>query len=193
MENRIQLASDAAIHQPTAKGNLVAIAQRVTLILLLIVTGLYAGIHFSGMLNPSIFGIINPAGDLMPSVQWAKSWQITDGFMGTRMQEFGPLILVTHLLTTLLFVDQWRKPVFWLLLMACALFFADLFFTVQNQVPINQYIQTLNFDHLTAEQLRQINSIHPTVIANFQKREFFPIISFGLVALTPFLRSKSRY
>ncbi len=109
-----------------------AIAQTGLLILLIIVTGFYAGIHFSSLMNPSIFGIINfsslmnpsifgiinPAGDLMLSVQWAKSWQITDGFMGARMRVFGPLILVTYLLTILFFGWQWRKPIFWLLLVA---------------------------------------------------------------------------
>ncbi|GAB2558665.1 hypothetical protein [Spirosoma aerophilum] len=75
---------------------------------------------------------------------------------------------------------------------ALFLFFFDLFFTIQNQVPINQYIQTLNFDHLTAKQIRKINTIHPTVIANFQKRELFSIVSFVLVALTPFLRHNSQ-
>lgn len=166
--------------------------QTVSLILLLIVTGLYAGIHFSSMMNPSIFGIINPSGDLMPSVKWAESWQITDGFMRVRMRIFGPLILIVYILTILLFIRYWRKPIGSLLLVACALFFADLYFTVQNQVPINQYIQTLNFNQLTADQVRKINSIHPTVIANFQKRELLAIFSFILVALTPFLRSNSR-
>lgn len=188
MENRIQLASGPAINQLTATGQFIATVRTVLLILLIIVTGLYAGIHFSSMMNPSIFGIINPAGDLMPSVQWAASWQITDGFMGARMRVFGPMILITHILTMLLFVRQWRTSVFCLLLVACALFCADLLFTIQNQVPINQYIQTLNFAHLTTEQIRKINSIHPIVIANFQKRELFSIVSFVLVTITPFLR-----
>lgn len=62
-------------------------AQTALLFLLLIITEFYAGIHFSSLMNPSIFGIINPAGDLMPSMQWAESWQITDGFMGARMRK----------------------------------------------------------------------------------------------------------
>lgn len=144
-------------------------------------------------MNPSIFGIINPAGDLMPSVQWAASWQITDGFMGVRMKIFGPMIGIIYLLTIGLFAGQWRTPVLWLLLGAFALFLSDLYFTVQNQVPINQYIQTLRFDHLTGGQVNRINTLHPRVIANFQEREMLAIVSFVLVALTPFLHTRSRY
>ncbi len=192
MQNLIPLVSASPVNKSTAKGKFLHIAQTVLLILLIIMTGLYAGIHFSGMMNPSIFGIINPVGDLMPSVQWAESWQITDRFMGARMRIFGPIILIVYVLTLLLFIRQWRKPILWLLALALALFLSDMLFTIQNQVPINQYIQTLNFDHLTAEQIRKINTIHPTVIANFQKRELFAILSFMLVALTPFLRTHSR-
>ncbi|MBO0949756.1 hypothetical protein [Fibrella forsythiae] len=186
MEDPIQLVS--VIDEPTAKSNVMTSARTVFLLLLLIVTGLYAGIHFSGMLNPSIFGIINPAGDLMPSVRWAESWQITDRFMGARMRIFGPFIMASYVLTIGLFIGQWRKPILWLLVSALALFFYDLYFTIQHQVPINQYIQTLHFDHLSSDQIRKIKLIHPIVIANFQKRELLSIGSFILVALTPFLR-----
>ncbi len=137
-------------------------------------------------MNPSIFGLINPAGDLMPSVQWAESWQITDGFMGARMQIFGPMTGAMYLLTIGLFAGQWRKPVLWLFVSAFALFFGDLLFTIQNQVPINQYIQTLHFDHLTSDQINRINALHPRVIANFKKREML------VIALTPFLRKNNR-
>ncbi|GAB2558672.1 hypothetical protein [Spirosoma aerophilum] len=111
MENPIQLVSASPVNQSTAKGKFITIAQTVLLILLIIVTGLHAGIHFSSMMNPSIFGIINPAGDLMPSVRWAESWQITDGFMGARMQFFSPFILIVYVLTLLVFIGQWRKPI----------------------------------------------------------------------------------
>lgn len=173
------------------KSQVIATIQSGLLFVLIIASGFYAGLHFTSLMNPAIFGIINPAGDLMPSVQWAESWQITDGFMGARMRVFGPQIGILYLLTIGLFSGQWRKPVLWLLVGAFALFFGDLFFTIQNQVPINKYIQTLNFDHLTADQIHRINALHPLVIANFEKREMLAIVSFVLVALTPFLRSNS--
>ncbi|GAB3642029.1 hypothetical protein [Spirosoma arcticum] len=171
----------------------VNIARPVALYLLIVVSGFYAGLHFTSMMNPSVFGIVNPSGDLMPSVQWAASWQITDGFMGSRMGVFGPIIQLTYILTILMFMAQWRKPTLWLVLVAFIFFSIDVHFTIQNQLPINQYIQTLNFTRLTDDQIQKIETLHPQLIANFQKRELLAIGSFIVVALTPFLPSATRW
>ncbi|AXE16510.1 hypothetical protein DR864_01590 [Runella rosea] len=159
----------------------------VALYFLLLISGIYAGLHFSGMINPLVFGVINAKGDLMNSVDWAKSWQITDGFMRVRMGVVGPIILFSYLISLLLFIKKWRTPVFWLILAAFGLFIADVMLTGNQQIPINRYIETLDFQHLTAEQVAKINEIHPQVIKNFQSREWFSILGFVLVALTPFV------
>ena len=162
----------------------------VALYLLILISGFYAGLHFTGMMNPSVFGIINAKGDLMNSVDWAKSWQITDGFMRVRMGVFGPIILWGYVFTILLFIKKWRTPSFWLILAALGLFIADIVLTDNQQIPINRYIETLDFQHLTAEQVAKINEIHPQVIRNFQSREWFSILGFVLVALTPFVSKR---
>ncbi|RDB05984.1 hypothetical protein [Runella aurantiaca] len=159
----------------------------VALYLLVLISGIYAGLHFSGMINPLVFGIINAKGDLMNSVDWAKSWQITDGFMRVRMEVFGPIILFGYIIALLLFINKWRTPIFWLILAALGLFIADVMLTGNQQIPINRYIETLDFQHLTAEQVAKINEMHPQVIKNFQSREWFSILGFVLVALTPFV------
>lgn len=159
----------------------------VALYLLILISGFYAGLHFSGMINPLVFGVINAKGDLMNSVDWAKSWQITDGFMRVRMGVVGPIILFSYLISLLLFIRKWRTPVFWLILAAFGLIIADVILTGQQQIPINRFIETLDFQHLTTEQIAKINQIHPQVIKNFQSREWFAILIFVLVALTPFV------
>jgi hypothetical protein len=162
----------------------------VALYLLVLISGIYAGLHFTGMMNPSVFGIINANGDMMPATQWAESWQITDGFMRVRMGVFGPIILFGYIITLLLFIKKWRTPVFWLILAALGLFIADVVLTGNQQIPINRYIETLDFQHLTAEQVAKINEMHPQVIKNFQSREWFSIVGFVLVALTPFVSKR---
>lgn len=162
----------------------------VALYFLLLISGIYAGLHFSGMINPLVFGVINAKGDLMNSVDWAKSWQITDGFMRVRMEVVGPIILFSYLISLLLFIKKWRMPVFWLIFAALGLFIADVVLTGNQQIPINRYIETLDFQHLTAEQVAKINEIHPQVIRNFQSREWFSIFGFVLVALTPFVSKR---
>lgn len=159
----------------------------VALYLLILISGIYAGLHFSGMINPLVFGVINTKGDLMNSVDWAKSWQITDGFMRVRMGVVGPIILFSYFISLLLFIRKWRTLTFLLILAAFGLFIADVVLTSNQQIPINRFIETLDFQHLTAEQVAKINEIHPQVIKNFQSREWFSILGFVLVALTPFV------
>jgi hypothetical protein len=159
----------------------------VFLYVVLLNAGLYAGLHFAGILDPSIFGIINFNGNLMPSVEWAKRWQIVDGFMGVRMAVFGPIILWSYVITILLFVKRWKSLVFWLLVAAFGLFIADVALTLNFQVPINQYIQKIDFNNVTAEQAKTLGKMHLQVIKNFGGREWLSILGFALVAACSFL------
>lgn len=164
----------------------------IALYLLVLISGLYAGLHFTGMMNPSVFGIINSNGDKMTPAAWAATWQITDGFMRVRMGVFGPIIQFGYLLTLLLFIRQWRSIRFWLIVVAFGLFVADVVLTIQQQIPINRYIEGLNFQHLTPEQTKRLAIMHPQVIRNFSSREWFSLVGFLLVAVAPFLRITGR-
>lgn len=170
---------------------IINITRPMALYLLVLISGGYAGLHFTTMMNPSVFGIINSSGDLMGSTQWASSWQITDRFMRVRMSIFGPMIQFFYIITLLLFIRRWRNTVFWLILISFVLFIADVVLTITQQIPINRYIESLDFQHLTAEQIKKIQEIHPKVIENFRGRELFSIVSFLLITLTPFFWVKS--
>jgi hypothetical protein len=54
-------------------------------------------------------------------------------------------------------------------------------------MPINQYIQSLDVKHLNAADLKKISSVNRQLIQNFKSREWFSLLGFALVALTPFL------
>lgn len=164
----------------------------VFLYIALLNAGLYAGIHFEGILDPLAFGVINLNGDQMPSVEWARQWKIIDGFMRVRMGVFGPIILWTYILTILLFIRRWKSPVFWLLVVAFGLFIADVGLTMSHQMPINEYIQKVDFTKLTAEQTQTLDLMHQQVIENFKGREWFAILGFALVALAPFFAQRTR-
>ena len=112
--------------------------------------------------------------------------------MRVRMGVFGPIIQFGYLLTLLLFIRQWRSVTFWLILVAFGLFVADIVLTIQQQIPINRYIEGLNFQHLTPEQTKRLAILHPQVISNFSNREWFSIVGFVLVAITPFLKINGR-
>ena len=161
--------------------------QTIALYLILLIAGGYGGLHVSGLLDPSVFGVINPAGDLMPPETFAAAWQWTDGFMRVRMGSCGPIIMYGYIITLILFVREWRNPVFWLLLLAFGLFMADVFLTISKQMPINEYIQSIDVKHLDAVDLKKISGLNRQVIQNFKSREWFSLLGFALVALTPFL------
>jgi hypothetical protein len=161
--------------------------QTIALYLILLIAGGYGGLHVSGLLDPSVFGVINPAGDLMPPETFAAAWQWTDGFMRVRMGICGPIIMYGYIITLILFVREWRGPVFWLLLAAFGLFMADVVLTFNKQMPINQYIQSLDVKNLNAADLKKISSVNRQLIQNFKSREWFSLLGFALVALTPFL------
>lgn len=159
----------------------------IFLYIALLNAGLYAGLHFTGMMNPLVFGIKNLNGEMMSAVEWARYWQMVDGFMRVRMEVFGPIMLWTYVITLLLFVRRWKSIVFWLLLAALGLLIADIAFTVNQQIPINRFIEKLDFNHLSNDQANTLAKMHPQVIENFKSREWFAIIAFVLVALCPFL------
>lgn len=186
--------NDSYTHPNTAHrfmNQLIDRIRPVALYIVLLNAGLYAGLHFSGLMSPLVFGIINSAGDLMPSTTWAASWQITNKFMSVRMGIYGQLILWSYVLTILVFVRRWRSATFWLLMGAFGLFIADIVLTIQHQMPISQYIEGLDFKHITPEQAKNLAIMHPQVIQNFSSREWFSIVGFVLVAMTPFIWQKT--
>ncbi len=159
----------------------------IFLYIVLLNAGLYAGLHFDGILDPSTFGVINFKGELMPSVEWAKRWKIVDSFMSVRMAVAGPIILWSYVITILLFIKRWKSPVFWLLVVAFGLFIADIVLTGLYQVSINEYIRKIDFNNVTAEQTKMLGEMHRQVIKNFGGREWFSILGFMLVAACPFV------
>jgi hypothetical protein len=149
-----------------------------SLLFVLIVIGLYAGFHFFGVMNPSVYGIANANGEILDSVVFAKNWQMTDNFMRVRMAVFGPIILICHIIALLLFIKEWRKITFWMITISLVLFICDIIFTTTVQFPINQYIVSLDLNHLTNDQVLKLKEMHPQLIKNFKNREYFSLIGF---------------
>lgn len=118
----------------------------IFLYIVLLNAGLYAGLHFDGILDPSTFGVINFKGELMPSVEWAKRWKIVDSFMSVRMAIFGPIILWSYVITILIFVKRWKSLGFWLLEAAFGLFITDVLlrsFKLQSIVTLRNLISIM--------------------------------------------------
>ena len=75
--------------------------------------------------------------------------------------------------------------------MTCfGLLIADFVFTIQQQTPINQYIQTLDFNNLTPEQLSKFQDLREQNNKNFGIRDYFQWSMFFLMSITPYLLPK---
>ena len=129
--------------------NLVAIAQKTCLYALLILIGLYAGMLFNHR--------ICPVETQLSPLDYARYWKIVDGtFMHTRMAIMGPGMGILFVLTTLLFVKDWRSLTFLFLVLSFGAFATDIAFTLKNQLPINAFVNALDLSSITAQQMQQL-------------------------------------
>jgi len=159
--------------------NLVAAAQKTCLYALLILIGLYAGMLFNHR--------ICPVETQLSPLDYARYWKIVDGtFMHTRMAIMGPGMGVLFVLTTLLFVKDWRSLTFLFLVLSFGAFATDIAFTLKNQLPINAFVNALDLSRITARQMQQLAAVQARAIANFDARFIHSSISFLLLCLAPF-------
>ena len=159
--------------------NLVAIAQKTCLYALLILIGLYAGMLFNHR--------ICPVETQLSPLDYARYWKIVDGtFMHTRMAIMGPGMGILFVLTTLLFVKDWRSLTFLFLVLSFGAFATDIAFTLKNQLPINAFVNALDLSRITARQMQQLAAVQARAIANFDARFIHSSISFLLLCLAPF-------
>lgn len=156
--------------------------RNIALYLLTLITGMYAGIHFSELMAPVV--------QKMDVQQYTQYWQLLDGYMGKRMPAFGMMFLLLFAVNIILFIQKWRSPVFWILIVCLSILIFDIVFTGKEQIPINQYIQSVNASNLTMQQLQTISEMKIKAENNFSIRDFLSIGSFFLMACTPFLLKK---
>jgi hypothetical protein len=139
----------------------------------------------------AIFFIFCPFEAHFSTPDFLKYWQVVNGYMGKRMPVFGNIWLVLFILN-LIFFFKTRKisSIFWLIVGAFTLVLADVVFTVQAQIPLNQYIESLDFNHLTPEQSNQLQSLRDQDVKNFSFRHYLQWGQFILMSFTPYLLPK---
>jgi hypothetical protein len=151
-------------------------------VLVLLCTG-YAALGF--------FFVMCPFEQHFDTLTFAKYWQVVDGYMGKRMPIYGMVWLITFVINIVLFAKTWRKsPILAIIIVCFMLLVADTAFTMQKQLPINQYIQTLDLNNLTKEQDATLQGLRNQINSNFGIRDCFQWIMFFLMSLTPYLLPK---
>jgi hypothetical protein len=139
----------------------------------------------------AVFFIFCPFEAHFSTIDFLKYWQIVDGYMGKRMPIFGQIWLLVFAINLIIFFKTRKEsPIFWLIVGAFVLVIADVVFTNINQLPLNKYIQSLDFNNLTPEQSNQLQSLRDKDVANFNFRHYLQWGQFILISFTPYLLHK---
>jgi hypothetical protein len=154
----------------------------VSFFLSLILSGFYGGTGFFVLIGG------NPAIELMTNNTFAEYWQHLDFFMAARMKIFGPLLLVTIIVNTILLLKQYRTPAFWCMLAALLILLADVLFVFSVNHPLNLLIQAWDLNNLPGN----VAEVKWKVVTAFNTRALFMIGSF-LMAVLAILFYNNRY
>jgi uncharacterized membrane protein len=149
---------------------------QVALFVSSILTGFYSGIGFFGFM--SFLGTL----ERMPVQHLIPFWRLIDGYMGRRMRIFGPLMLLSLLVTLLLLTPNWQSGTFWLVGAALLVLVVDVRIAISENIPVNQAIQ----DRTTEYAIAEIEEFRITMVRAFYKRSALMILCFVLVNLACF-------
>ncbi len=151
----------------------------ILLYALLLIIGLYAGMHF--------FHEMCPVETQLTPLEYARYWKIVDGtFMHRRMGVMGPLMIGLFVVNIIFNVKNWKSLGFLLLLLSFVAFGLDVAFTVTEQLPINEFINGLDLEHLTPNTMAALARAQHTAIANFESRFVLSMSSFASLGLALF-------
>jgi hypothetical protein len=159
-----------------------ALTRKIALYLLVVLMGLNGGLHF--------IGILAPVETKMTAAQFAPYWQITDGYMGQKMPIFALITLSLFLTNLILLRKTWRSLLFWLIVGSGILFIADGIFAGTEQLPINKYMQSIDVNNLTTEQLEKIDPMRLATLKNFDLRNYMAVVVWLAMCVCPFLLPK---
>ena len=150
----------------------------VSLFITLFMTGLYAGIGFFTLMGG------NPAVSLLSDHTFAEFWQRVDGFMGKRMPVFGPLLMLSIIVSIVLLIPERKEISFWLMVFSLFIIIVDLVFTLSINHPLNQLIQSWDLQQLPDN----VQVIKSKVYNAFNYRSAFMIGSFVFALLSVWSR-----
>lgn len=152
----------------------------ISLYITTLLSGLYGGVGFFIAIGG------NPSLQKMSDKTFAEYWQHIDYYMAARMKIFGPVMLVSFIITTIGLLPVYHTPSFWLMAIALVIIISDVVFTVRVNHPLNRLIQSWDINKLP----RDVGQIKWRVMHAFSYRQVFMISSFVLVVLAVWLIKK---
>ncbi len=159
-----------------------SILQKIALSLVLVPTGLIAGLQ-----TLMLMGVL-PALQRMPLPTYVGAWQAMDHFMAVRMPILVNATFVLYLFAMACFARFPNRWIFWTLLGCFALLVTDTVFTVRQQLPINRAVQALHVarpddagranDAASLETSGQAQQLRDATIQHFHLRAWLAIVAF---------------
>jgi hypothetical protein len=128
----------------------------------------------------------NPSLARMSDRTFAEYWQHIDHFMAARMKVFGPLLLLSFIITVIGLLPVWHSSSFWLVAIALVIIVSDVIFTFRVNHPLNRLIQSWDLKNLPVN----VREVKRQVMQAFSYRLMFMISSFVLVVLAVWLTKK---
>jgi uncharacterized membrane protein len=144
--------------------------QRIAISLVLIPTGLLAGLQ-----TMMLMGML-PAIARMPLTTYAGAWQALDHFMAFRMPILVNATFLLYLIAIVCFARYKNRRMFWSLLGCLTLLIADTVFTVTQQLPINRAVQALDLAQLADPG--RVQQLRDATIQHFHLRGWLSICAF---------------
>ncbi|MBC8033015.1 MAG: hypothetical protein H7Y03_02650 [Chitinophagaceae bacterium] len=151
----------------------------VSLFFSTLLSGFFAGIGFFTAMG------LNPAMRLMTDRNFIEFWQHIDHYMAARMILFGPLLLLSIVISIISLIKDLKSPSFWFLVAAFVLLIGDLVFATINNFPLNKLIQSLDLNNLPSD----VNDIKLKVVHAFDTRVIFMMSSFVMVLISVWFRN----
>lgn len=145
-----------------------------------LLSGFYAGTGFFIAMGG------NPSIKLMSDKTFAEYWQITDHYMAARMKFFGPLLILSILLTVLLLLKTNLTTSLWFMLLALGILVTDMIFIFTTNYPLNSTVQEWDLDKLPSN----VKDIKWRIVKAFTIRTYFMICSFVMVLLAVWFYKK---
>ncbi|WP_161596620.1 anthrone oxygenase family protein [Chitinophaga vietnamensis] len=149
--------------------------------LTIFLSGLYAGAGFFTIIGN------NPAITKMSTVAFVEYWKNVDSYMAARMPVFGPILLLSLLISTIMLFRDKQRPSALLMLLALLIIVMDLVFTLSVNHPLNHLIQSWDLHALPANA----REIQLQVVAAFNTRSLMMIVSFIAVIAAVALKNQS--
>jgi uncharacterized membrane protein len=138
-----------------------------------LLSGFYGGVGFFTAMGG------NPALKRLSDKSFAEYWQHIDFFMAARMKIFGPLLLLSFIITIVGLLPIWQTPSFWLMVLALGVIIGDIAFTFSTNHPLNKLIQSWDLNNLP----NNVAQVRQQVVKAFSYRLLFMMTSFLLVVL----------